>query len=151
MVIADFQEENKVDRLRFFQKTFLLAKVKFEVILEKLFLKINNVGILFGKKTLIKKSYSINKSLPTTEQIELINLKNLLQWHQKQITKLLLCIYLSKNKNRQLQILIKRPRSRPRLVSYYLMRLPRLFQQNIPITIISFERKIQGKFQSILE
>ena len=53
MVITNFQIENKVDRFRFFQKTFLVANTKFEIILGIFFLKINNANILFDEKTLI--------------------------------------------------------------------------------------------------
>ena len=52
MVIADFQVEDKSDRPRFFQETFLVADTKFKVILEMPFLKISNADIAFGKKTL---------------------------------------------------------------------------------------------------
>ena len=37
---------------RMFQKTFLVVDIKFEMILEKFFLKINNANILFSKKIL---------------------------------------------------------------------------------------------------
>ena len=53
MVIADFQIENKANRSRFFQETFLVADTKFEVILGMFFLKISNADILFGEKTLM--------------------------------------------------------------------------------------------------
>ena len=52
MVIADLQIENKGNRPRFFQETFLIANTKFEVILGMLFLKISNVDIAFDKRTL---------------------------------------------------------------------------------------------------
>ena len=52
MVIADFQMEDKVDRLEFFQKTFLVTDTKFEVILGMLSVKINNADVLFDKRTL---------------------------------------------------------------------------------------------------
>ena len=52
IVIADFQVENKVARPRFFQKTFLVANTKFEVILGMLFLKLSNTDMSFGEKTL---------------------------------------------------------------------------------------------------
>ena len=51
MVIADFQIENKANRPRFFQKIFLVANIKFEIILRMFFLKINNVDMLFNEKT----------------------------------------------------------------------------------------------------
>ena len=52
MVIANFEIEDKGGKPRFFQKTFLVANTKFEVILRKLFLKIRNADVAFGKKTL---------------------------------------------------------------------------------------------------
>ena len=53
MIIADFEVENKANKPRFFQETFLVANTKFEVILGMFFLKISNADILFGKETLI--------------------------------------------------------------------------------------------------
>ena len=52
-----------------------MANTKFELILEILFLKINNADILFGKKILTWKSYTINKALPTIKQVQIIDLK----------------------------------------------------------------------------
>ena len=52
MVIADFQIEDKASRPRFFQKTFLVVNTKFEMILERPFLKISNADVSFGEKTL---------------------------------------------------------------------------------------------------
>ena len=75
MVIADFQVEDKVSKPRFFQKTFLVANTKFEMILGMLFLKINNINMSFSKKTFTWKSYIINEALFTTKQIQIINLK----------------------------------------------------------------------------
>ena len=51
-MIANFQIEDKISRPRFFQKTFLVADTKFELILGMLFLKMSNVNVSFGKKTL---------------------------------------------------------------------------------------------------
>ena len=50
IVIIDFQIENKISRPRFFQKTCLVANIKFEVILKIFFLKISNTDISFGKE-----------------------------------------------------------------------------------------------------
>ena len=50
MVIANFQIENKVGRPKFFQKTFLVADTKFELVLGMFFLKISNANILFGEE-----------------------------------------------------------------------------------------------------
>ena len=67
MVIADFQVEDKASRPRFFYETFLVADIKFEMILEILFLKISNVKVSFYEKTLIWKIYTNNKTLPIIE------------------------------------------------------------------------------------
>ena len=75
MVIADLQMEDKGSRPRFFQETFLVADTKFEMILEMSFLKIDNANVAFDKKTLIWKSYTTNKALPTTKQVQLVNPK----------------------------------------------------------------------------
>ena len=52
IVIADFQVEDKTNRPRFFQETFLVADTKFEVILGMPFLKISNADVSFGEGTL---------------------------------------------------------------------------------------------------
>ena len=75
MIIADFQVEDKGGRLKFFQETFLVVNTKFELILKMLFLKISNVDVAFGKRTLMWKLYTTNKALPTTKQVQLINPK----------------------------------------------------------------------------
>ena len=53
MVIADFQVEDKVGMLRFFQEIFLVVNTKFKLVLEMSFLKFSNVDVSFGKKILI--------------------------------------------------------------------------------------------------
>ena len=67
--------EDKSGRPIFFQKTFLMADTKFEVVLRMLFLKISNANVAFGKEILMWKSYITNKALPTTEQVQLVDLK----------------------------------------------------------------------------
>ena len=69
MVIADFQVKDKVDRPKCFQKTFLIADTKFEVILKIFFLKMSNANMSFGEELLMWKSYSTNEALLTIEQI----------------------------------------------------------------------------------
>ena len=68
--------ENKFGRPRFFQKTFLVVDNKFEVILGMLFLKLNNANVLFGEKILIWRSYTTNKVLFTSKQVQIIDKKN---------------------------------------------------------------------------
>ena len=69
MVIANLEMEDKIGRSRFFQKTFLVADIKFETFLGMFFLKINITDVLFGKGTLTWKSYITNKALSTTGQV----------------------------------------------------------------------------------
>ena len=69
LVIPNFQVEDKVDRPRFFQKIFVVADTKFEVILRMLFLKLSNVNMSFGKKTLTWKICITNKALSTNKQV----------------------------------------------------------------------------------
>ena len=75
MVIADFQVEDKGGRPRFFQETFLVADTKFEVVLGMPFLKISNADIAFDEETLTWRSYTTNKALPTTKQVQLVDPK----------------------------------------------------------------------------
>ena len=52
-----------------------MTNTKFEVILGMLFLKIINADMASGEETLTWKSYTTNKALLTTEQIQLVNPK----------------------------------------------------------------------------
>ena len=52
-----------------FKKTFQIAETKFELILGMLFLKISNVNMSFGEKTLRYKFYATNKTLPIIKQV----------------------------------------------------------------------------------
>ena len=67
IVITDLQIKDKIGRPRFFQKTFLMADTKFEVILRMLFLKLSNADVSFGEKTFIWRTYTTNKALLTTK------------------------------------------------------------------------------------
>ena len=72
-MIANFQVEDKGGRPRFFHETFLVADIKFEVILGILFLKLSNANVSFGEETLTWKSYTTIKVLSTTKQVQLID------------------------------------------------------------------------------
>ena len=67
--------KNQVSRPRLFQKTFLVADIKFEIILGMLFFKISNVDVSFNNKTLTWKIYTIIKALFITEQVQIVDLK----------------------------------------------------------------------------
>ena len=75
MVITDFQVKNKASKPRFFQEIFLVANIKFEVILRIFYLKISNADISFGERTLMRKFYTINKALSTIKQVQIVNPK----------------------------------------------------------------------------
>ena len=76
IVIADFQVEDKANRPRFFQETFLVADTRFEVILGMPFMKISNTDVSFDEKTLTWKTYTTNKALSTTKQVQIIDKKD---------------------------------------------------------------------------
>ena len=67
--------ENKGGRLKSFQETFLVADIKFEVVLGMLFLKLSNANVSFGEETLTWKSSTTNKALPTTKRVQLVDPK----------------------------------------------------------------------------
>ena len=75
-MIANLQIEDKIGKPRFFQETFLVTNTKFEIILEMLFFKFSNADVLFSKKTLTWRTYTINKTLSTTKQVQIINKKD---------------------------------------------------------------------------
>ena len=52
MVIAGFQEEDKLSKAWFFQESFLLAETSMEVVLRMLFFTFSNVDTQFAKKEL---------------------------------------------------------------------------------------------------
>ena len=76
IVIANFQMDNKANKLRFFQKIFLVADIKFEMILRIFFLKLSNTDLSFGEKILTWRTCITKKALLTTKQIQIINKKD---------------------------------------------------------------------------
>ena len=53
MVLAGFQVEDKLRKVRFFQETFLLANISAEVVLGMPFLTLSNANVQFVEKELI--------------------------------------------------------------------------------------------------
>ena len=66
---------DKHGKVRFFQETFLLVDITIEVVLRMPFLTFSNVDIQFIAKKLTWRSYTVEKALPTTQMIELIDKK----------------------------------------------------------------------------
>ena len=75
MVIADLKMKDKVGKSRFFWEIFLVADTKFKPVLGMLFFTTNNVDVSFGEGTLTWKSYTTNKALPTTKQVQIVDPK----------------------------------------------------------------------------
>ena len=73
MVRDDFQLEDKLGRVQFFQETFLLVDISAEVVLGIPFLTFNNADVQFVKNELTWRSYTTAKALPTIKQVELID------------------------------------------------------------------------------
>ena len=53
-----------------------MANTKFEVILEMPFLKLNNADVSFGEKILMWRTYTTNKALSITKQVQIIDKKD---------------------------------------------------------------------------
>ena len=73
MVIADCSVKDKLGRVWFFQKTFLLANIDLEVVLEMLFLTLNKADIRFAEQELVWRTYMAAEALPTTRRVEIID------------------------------------------------------------------------------
>ena len=55
-----------------------MANTKFEVILKMFFFKLSNSDISFGKKILIWRTYTTNKALSITKQVQIIDKKDII-------------------------------------------------------------------------
>ena len=73
MGIAGFSIQDKSDRARFFEETFLLADTSIEVVLGMPFLALSNADIQFDTESFTWRSYSAAEALPTTRRVELID------------------------------------------------------------------------------
>lgn len=75
IVLASFQVDNKLKRVQFFQKTFLLTNISRDIILGMFFLTFSNAGVLFVDKKLTWWSYLLVKTLPITKWVQIISRK----------------------------------------------------------------------------
>ncbi len=73
MVSASFSLQDSLERVRFFEKTFLLADTSMEMVLEMLFLALNNADFQFGIEKFIWSFYTAAEALPTTSCVKLID------------------------------------------------------------------------------
>ena len=75
MVVVAFSMMNKVNQLRFFKETFLMANVSLEVVLGMLFLTLSGANVDFLGQELRWRIYTIKEALPTTRRVELVGKK----------------------------------------------------------------------------
>ena len=72
MVVAAFSVKDQANRVRFFEKTFLVANVSPEVVLGMLFLTLNSADIDFSCQKLRWRTYITKEVLPTTRCVKLV-------------------------------------------------------------------------------
>ena len=75
MVVAAFTVINQANKVRFFEKTFLVANFSPDVVLRILFLILSGVNVDFLKKELQWRSYTIEELFPTSKQVKLVEKK----------------------------------------------------------------------------
>ena len=75
MIVSTFSMSDKDNRERFFEKSFLLANVKPEIVFGMPFLTMSNADIDFQARNLQWRSYTTRDILSTTRQVELIGNK----------------------------------------------------------------------------
>ena len=75
MVVAAFSVTDKVNRVRFFEETFLVANISPEVFLEMPFLILSGVDVDFLDQDLRWRTYTTEEALPTTRRVELVGKK----------------------------------------------------------------------------
>ena len=75
MVVAAFSVEDKANRVRFFEETFLVANVSPEVVLGMSFLTLSGADVDFLGRELRWKTYTTKEAPLTTRRIELVGKK----------------------------------------------------------------------------
>ena len=75
MVVATFLVEDKTNRVKFFEETFLVANISPKVVLGMLFLTLGSADVDFLGRELRWRTYTTKEALPTTRRIELVGKK----------------------------------------------------------------------------
>ena len=75
MIIAAFLVVDKANRVRFFEKTFLMANISPEVVFVMPFLTLSSVNIDFSDWELRWRTYTTKEALPTSKCVELMGKK----------------------------------------------------------------------------
>ena len=73
--VAAFSVEDKANRVRFFEETFLVANVSPEVVFGIPFLTLSSADIDFSGRELRWRTYTIKEVLSTTRRVELVGKK----------------------------------------------------------------------------
>ena len=73
IVIVDCLVKNKFERIRFFQKIFLLANISLEIVLKMLFLTFSKADIWFAEQKFVWMIYIAAEALPTIRKLEIID------------------------------------------------------------------------------
>ena len=72
MVVATFLIEDKANRVRFFEETFLVANISLEIVLGMPFLTLSGAEVDFLGCELQWRTYSSKEALSTTKRVELV-------------------------------------------------------------------------------
>ena len=75
MVVAAFSVGDKANRVKFFEKTFLVANVSPKVVLGMLFLTLSGADVDFSGREFRWRTYTTEEALSTTRRIELVGKK----------------------------------------------------------------------------
>ena len=75
IVVATFSMTNKANRIKFFEKIFLVANINPEVVFEILFLTLNGADVDFLSQKLWWRTYTTKEALPTIRRIKLMGKK----------------------------------------------------------------------------
>ena len=70
-----FSVTDQADKVRFFEKTFLVANISPDVVFGMPFLTLNGGYLNFPKRELWWRSYTIEKTFPTTKRVKLVEKK----------------------------------------------------------------------------
>ena len=75
MVVVAFLIENKTNRVRFFEETFLMANISPEVVFGILFLTLSSVDVDFSGRKLRWRTYTTEEVISITRRVELVDKK----------------------------------------------------------------------------
>ena len=75
ILVTAFSMADKTNRVRFFEKTFLVANVSPEIVFRMTFLTLSNVNVDFLDWKVLWRIHTTKEAFPTTRRIELVGKK----------------------------------------------------------------------------